>query len=106
MCGFRQTNPLTLPALILGQHAGSELAVTLCGINLAPVNAARTAMWLYATSRSQLTVDAVALALSRFVAKLHLAPIPICAAAMALAHWYVPLVSFCTPPYRLFFHNA
>jgi hypothetical protein len=30
-------------------------------------------------------------ALSRFVAKLHSAPILVYAAAIALAHWYVPL---------------
>jgi uncharacterized membrane protein len=82
---------IPFPAALLGQHADSELAVALYGINLMLVNAAGTAMWLYATSRPHLAVDGMAPALSRFVAKLHAAPILVYAAAIALAHWYVPL---------------
>jgi hypothetical protein len=48
-------------------------------------------MWLYATSRPHLAADGMTPALSRFVAKIHSAPILVYAAAIALAHWYVPL---------------
>jgi hypothetical protein len=48
-------------------------------------------MWLYATSRSHLMIDGMTPALSRFVAKLHTAPILLYCAAIALAYWYVPL---------------
>jgi TMEM175 potassium channel family protein len=82
---------IPFPAALLGQHADNELAVALYGINLMLVNAAGTAMWLYGTSRPHLTVDGMTPALSRFVAKIHSAPILVYAAAIALAHWYVPL---------------
>src|SRR5260370_34603848 len=64
------------------------------------VNAAGGDMWLYATSRPHLAVDGMAPALSRFVAKLHSAPILVYAAAIALAHWYVPvgLILFAAVP--------
>jgi uncharacterized membrane protein len=82
---------IPFPAALLGQHADSELAVALYGANLMLVNAAGTAMWLYATSRPHLATDGMVPALSRFVAKLHAAPILVYGAAIALAHWYVPL---------------
>jgi uncharacterized membrane protein len=82
---------IPFPAALLGQHPESELAVTLYGINLMLVNAAGTAMWIYAMSQPQLPVDRLATALPRFVAKLHAAPILVYGAAIALAHWYVPL---------------
>jgi uncharacterized membrane protein len=82
---------IPFPAALLGQHADNELAVALYGINLMLVNAAGTAaMWLYATSRPHLAVDGMTPALSRFVAKIHSAPILAYAAAIALAQ-YVPL---------------
>jgi hypothetical protein len=55
------------------------------------VNAAGALMWLYATSRPNLAVDGMTPALSHFVAKLHSAPILVYGAAIALAHWHVPL---------------
>jgi len=82
---------IPFPAALLGQHSASQLAVTLYGINLMLVNAAGTAMWLYAMSQPHLAADGVTPALPRFVAKLHSAPILIYGAAIALAHWYVPL---------------
>src|SRR5713101_495619 len=82
---------IPFPAALLGQHSDSQLAVALYGINLMLVNAAGAAMWLYATSRPHLAVDGMVPALSRFVAKLHSAPILVYGAAIALAHWYVPL---------------
>lgn len=82
---------IPFPAALLGQHSYSQLAVTLYGSNLMLVNAAGTAMWLYAMSRPNLTVDNVTPALPRFVARLHSAPIVVYAAAIALAYWYVPL---------------
>src|SRR5579871_4149432 len=42
---------IPFPAALLGQHLDSKLAVALYGGNLMLVNAAGTAMWLYATSR-------------------------------------------------------
>jgi hypothetical protein len=64
------------------------------------VNAAGTAMWLYATSRHDMATDSVTPALRGFVASLHSAPIPVYGAAIALAHWYVPfsLVLFAAVP--------
>jgi uncharacterized membrane protein len=82
---------IPFPAALLGQHADSELAVALYGINLMLVNAAGAAMWLYATSRPHLAVDGMTPALSRFIAKIHSAPILVYAVAIAVAHWYVPL---------------
>ncbi len=82
---------IPFPAGLLGQHSDSELAVMLYGINLMLVNAAGTAMWLYAMSRPNLAVDGIAPALPRFVAKLHSAPILVYGLAIAVAHWYVPL---------------
>src|SRR5260370_11737992 len=82
---------IPFPAARLGRHAAGGLAVALYGINLMLVNAAGAAMWLYATSRPHLAVDGMAPALSRFVAKIHSAPILVYAAAIALAHWYVPV---------------
>jgi len=79
------------PAALLGQHSDSQLAVTLYGLNLMLVNAAGTALWLYAASRPHLMVDGMTPALSRFVAKLHSAPILLYCAAIVLAHWYAPL---------------
>ena len=76
---------IPFPAALLGQHADNELAVALYGINLMLVNAAGTAMWLYATSRPHLAADGMTPALSRFVAKIHSAPILVYAAAIALA---------------------
>jgi len=66
---------IPFPAALLGQHSDNELAVALYGINLMLVNAAGAAMWLYATSRPHLAADGMTPALSRFVAKLHSAPI-------------------------------
>jgi uncharacterized membrane protein len=82
---------IPFPAALLGQHPDSELAVTLYGGNLMLVNAAGTAMWLYAMSRSNLAADGIAPVLPRFVAILHAAPILAYGAAIALAHWHVPL---------------
>jgi uncharacterized membrane protein len=82
---------IPFPAALLGQHPDSALAITLYGGNLILVNAAGTAMWLYAMSHPNLAVNGVAPALPRFVAKLHSAPILVYGAAIALAHWYVPL---------------
>jgi hypothetical protein len=76
---------------VLGQHPDSQLAVTLYGVNLMLVNAAGTAMWLYATSQPDLAADGIAPALPRFIARLHAAPILVYGAAIALAYWYVPL---------------
>jgi uncharacterized membrane protein len=81
---------IPFPAALLGQHLDSRLAVTLYGSNLMLVNAAGTALWLYAMSRPDLTADGIAPVLLRFVARLHAAPILIYGAAIALAHWYVP----------------
>jgi hypothetical protein len=55
------------------------------------VNAAGTTMWLYAMSRPNLAADCIAPALPRFVAMLHAAPILVYGAAIALAHWHVPI---------------
>jgi uncharacterized membrane protein len=82
---------IPFPAALLGQHPDSALAVTLYGGNLALVNAAGTAMWLYAMSRPGLVADGLAPALRGFVARLHSAPILVYGAAIALAYWYVPL---------------
>jgi uncharacterized membrane protein len=82
---------IPFPAALLGQHPDSALAVTLYGGNLMLVNAAGTALWLYAMSRPNLVADGIAPALGRFVALLHSAPILVYGAAIALAHWYVPL---------------
>jgi TMEM175 potassium channel family protein len=82
---------IPFPAALLGQHADSALAVTLYGGNLMLVNAAGTAMWLYAMSRPGLAAEGIAPALPGFVAWLHSAPILVYAAAIAVAHWYVPL---------------
>jgi uncharacterized membrane protein len=82
---------IPFPAALLGQHPDSALAVTLYGGNLMLVNAAGTAMWLYAMSRPNLAADGIAPALPGFVARLHSAPILVYGAAIALAHWYVPL---------------
>src|SRR5262249_1039227 len=82
---------IPFPAALLGQHADSELAVALYGINLMLVNAAGAAMWRYATSRPHLAVEGMTPALSRFIAKLHAAPILVYGAAIVLSHWYVPL---------------
>jgi uncharacterized membrane protein len=82
---------IPFPAALLGQHPDSELAVMLYGVNLMLVNAAGTAMWLYAMSQPHLAADGIAAALPGFVAKLHSAPIVVYGAAIALAHWYVPL---------------
>jgi uncharacterized membrane protein len=81
---------IPFPAALLGQHLDNQLAVVLYGVNLALVNAAGTAMWLYATSRPDLAAD-VPPALPRFVARLHSAPILVYGVASALAQWYVPL---------------
>jgi uncharacterized membrane protein len=82
---------IPFPTALLGQHLDSALAVTLYGGNLILVNAAGTAMWLYAMSRPELAADGITPALPGFVARLHSAPILIYGAAIALAHWYVPL---------------
>jgi uncharacterized membrane protein len=82
---------IPFPAALLGQHPDSALAVTLYGGNLMLVNAAGTAMWLYAVSRPHLAGDGLAPALRGFIARLHAAPILVYGAAIALAHWYVPL---------------
>ncbi len=81
---------IPFPAALLGQHL-SELAITLYGGNLMLVNAAGTAMWLYAMSRPHLAKDGIAPTLPGFVARLHSAPILVYGAAIALAHWSVPL---------------
>jgi uncharacterized membrane protein len=82
---------IPFPAALLGQHPDSALAVALYGGNLMLVNAAGTAMWLYAMSHPNLAADGVTPAFARFVAMLHSAPILVYGAAVALAHWYVPL---------------
>ncbi len=82
---------IPFPAALLGQHLDSKLAVALYGGNLMLVNAAGTAMWLYATSRPHLAVDGMTPALPGFVARLHSAPILVYGAAIAIAYWYVPL---------------
>jgi len=82
---------IPFPAGLLGQHSDSEFAVALYGINLMLVNAAGTAMWLYAMSRPDLAVDGIAPTLRSFVARLHTAPIALYGVGIALAHWYVPL---------------
>jgi uncharacterized membrane protein len=82
---------IPFPAGLLGQHSDSEFAVMLYGVNLMLVNAAGTAMWLYAVSRPDLAVDGFAPAVRGFVARLHSAPIAVYGVAIALAHWYVPL---------------
>jgi uncharacterized membrane protein len=82
---------IPFPAALLGQHPDSQLAVTLYAINLMLVNTAGTVMWLYATSRPNLAVDGMTPTLSRFIAKLHAAPILAYGAAIVLAHWYLPL---------------
>ena len=82
---------IPFPAALLGQHLDSKLAVALYGGNLMLVNAAGTAMWLYATSRPNLAVDGMAPALPGFVARLHAAPILVYGTAIAIAYWYVPL---------------
>jgi uncharacterized membrane protein len=82
---------IPFPAALLGQHADSQLAVTLYGGNLMVVNAAATGVWLYAMSRPDVAADGIGPALSRFVARLHAAPILVYGLAIVLAHWYVPL---------------
>jgi uncharacterized membrane protein len=82
---------IPFPAALLGQHPDNALAVALYGGNLMLVNAAGTAMWLYATSHPDLAAEGVTPAFARFVAMLHSAPILVYGAAIALAHWYVPL---------------
>jgi uncharacterized membrane protein len=82
---------IPFPAALLGQHPDSALAVTLYGSNLMLVNAAGTVMWLYAMSRPNLAADGIAPALPGLVARLHAAPILVYGAAIAIAHWYVPL---------------
>jgi uncharacterized membrane protein len=82
---------IPFPAGLLGQHPDSQLAVTLYGGNLMAVNAAGTGMWLYAMSRPDGAAEGIAPALSRFVARLHAAPILVYGIAIVLAHWYVPL---------------
>jgi uncharacterized membrane protein len=81
---------IPFPAALLGQHLDSQLAVTLYGANLALVNAAGTAMWLYAMSQPDLAAD-IPPALPRFIARLHSAPILAYGMAIALAQWSVPL---------------
>jgi uncharacterized membrane protein len=82
---------IPFPAALLGQHPDSALAVALYGGNLMLVNAAGTAMWLYAMSQPNLAAEGHAPALRGFVARLHAAPILIYGAAIAVAQWYVPL---------------
>jgi uncharacterized membrane protein len=87
-------------ASLLGRHLEDPLAVTVYGVNLALVNAAGTALWLYATGQRALTHDAVPPALRFFVARLHTAPILVYAAAVVLAHWQIApsLVLFAAVP--------
>jgi uncharacterized membrane protein len=82
---------IPFPTALLGQHADSQLAVTLYGVNLMLVNAAGTLMWLYAMSRPNLVEQTIGPAFPRFVARLHAAPILVYGAAIALGHWYVPV---------------
>jgi uncharacterized membrane protein len=82
---------IPFPAALLGEHLDSQLAIALYGGTLMLVNAAGTAMWLYAMSRPPLAADGIPPALPGFVARLHAAPILVYGAAIALAHWYVPL---------------
>jgi uncharacterized membrane protein len=82
---------IPFPAGLLGQHADSQLAVTLYGGNLMVVNAAATVVWLYAMSRPDVAADGIGPALSRFGVRLHAAPILVYGLAIGLAHWYVPL---------------
>jgi len=69
------------PAALLGQHADNELAVALYGINLMLVNAAGTAMWLYADSGRHLAVDGMNACLVALRRKIHVRSDPGYAAA-------------------------
>jgi uncharacterized membrane protein len=82
---------IPFPAGLLGQHPGNRLAIALYGANLMGVNAVGTALWLYATSRPDLASEAVTPRFSRFVARLHSAPILVYAAAIALSFWHVAI---------------
>jgi uncharacterized membrane protein len=82
---------IPFPAALLGQHPDNALAITLYGGNLMLVNAAGSAMWLYAMSRPDVAADGIGQDLPGFVARLHSAPILVYGAAIALAHWYVPI---------------
>jgi uncharacterized membrane protein len=87
-------------ASLLGRYIDDPLAVAVYGINLMLVNAAGTALWLYATGQRALTHDAVPPALRFFVARLHTAPILVYAVAVALARWQIApsLVLFAAVP--------
>jgi uncharacterized membrane protein len=82
---------IPFPAALLGEHLDNELAVTLYGGNLILVNAAGTALWVYATARPHLAAEGIPPSLPRFVARLHSAPILVYGVAIAVSHWYVPL---------------
>jgi uncharacterized membrane protein len=78
-------------ASLLGRHLDDPLSVTVYGANLMLVNAAGTALWLYATGRRPLTHDNVPPALRFFIARLHTAPVLVYAAALILARWQIAL---------------
>ena len=78
-------------ASLMGRHIDDPLAVIVYGVNLMLVNAAGTALWLYATARRALTHDEVPPALRLFVARLHMSPDLVYAAAVALGRWQIAL---------------
>ena len=78
-------------ASLMGRHIDDPLAVIVYGVNLMLVNAAGTALWLYATARRALTHDEVPPALRLFIARLHMSPVLAYAAAVALARWQIAL---------------
>lgn len=78
-------------ASLLGRHLEDPLSVTVYGANLMLVNAAGTALWLYATGKPALTHDAVPAELRLFIARLHLSPVLVYAAAVILARWQIAL---------------
>jgi uncharacterized membrane protein len=78
-------------ASLLGRHLDDPLAVIVYGANLMLVNAAGTALWLYATARPALTHGEIPPALRLFVARLHMSPVLVYAAALLLARWQIAL---------------
>ena len=80
---------LPFSASLLGGHLGDATAVMLYGVNLILVNAAGTALWLYATSRPALRREDFPLPLRSFVARINVAPILAYALALVLARWQV-----------------
>jgi uncharacterized membrane protein len=78
-------------ASLLGRHLDDPLAVIVYGANLMLVNAVGTALWLYATARPALTHGEIPPALRLFVARLHMSPVLVYAAALLLARWQIAL---------------